>query len=123
MLFYHVAAAKEREKVEKAAAGQAAGTPKTTPKKITAATKAASASGKAKVPAAQSGRDLDMAALNLGPKEDQEPADGEVPKVALAREKLLEEVKATLAIQNKKSPAISLVVIGELSHRLVIYKY
>jgi hypothetical protein len=59
----------------------------------------------------QSQKDFDVAGLNLGEKEEEE-ANVEVPKVAIAREKLLEVVASTLASQQKESPAVSLVVIG-----------
>jgi hypothetical protein len=91
--------------VQKAASGT-----KTPVKKTAGKTTGTSTPAKKAQP--QSQRDLDLAGLNLGEKEEAESADFEVPKVTIAREKLLEEVAATLASQQKDSPALSLVVIG-----------
>ncbi|KIK43222.1 hypothetical protein CY34DRAFT_82177 [Suillus luteus UH-Slu-Lm8-n1] len=55
---------------------------------------------------------LDMAALNLLPKEE-ELVDEPAPKIALERGKLLQEVREVLEGRGDKK-AISLVVIGIL---------
>lgn len=64
----------------------------------------------AKQPSGQA--QLDIAGLNLGPKEE-EIIEEEPPKAAIALDKLLEQVKAELATQGKaEKRGLSLVVIG-----------
>jgi hypothetical protein len=113
MHFLHVqiAAAKEREK-----AAQKPGTSSKPATKAgtTTAQKKGATPAKAKAPAAQSQKDLDIAGMNLNSKEEEQVVELP-PKIAMAREKLLEEVAKTITAQQKDSPAISLVVIGELS--------
>lgn len=55
---------------------------------------------------------MDIAGLNLGPKEE-DFVEEEPPKAAIALDKLLEQIKAELETQNKaEKRALSLVVIG-----------
>ena len=64
----------------------------------------------AKQPSGQA--QLDIAGLNLGPKEE-EIVEEEPPKAAIALDKLLEQVKAELEAQEKSEKrGLSLVVIG-----------
>lgn len=53
---------------------------------------------------------LDLAGLNLGDEEVPTPIDEPPPKMSLAREKVLEEARISLATEGKKG--VSLVVIG-----------
>jgi hypothetical protein len=107
--FTWILAAKEREKAEKAKAGSG---PKTPVKAATPATQKKGATPAKGKGAPQSQKDLDMAGMNLNEKEDEQSVEPP-PKVAMAREKLLEEVATTIAAQKQDKPAISLVVIGE----------
>lgn len=123
-------AAKEREKAEKAAQKKVAKTPSsgyTTPvsQAVSPVNTPSKASKKAGIGAKKSGamtprgsggldaRLLDMAALNLLPKEE-EPVDEPAPKIALERGKLLQEVREVLEGQGGDKKAISLVVIGHV---------
>jgi elongation factor 1 alpha-like protein len=109
-LFFVVSAAKEREK---AAAQKGTPAAKAPGKKATGPpTKTPGTAGASKKAPATSQKDLDMAGMNLGEKEHEQEPEVEAPKITMAREKLLEEVASTLASQQKDSPAISLVVIG-----------
>ncbi|KAI0736114.1 EF Tu GTP binding domain-containing protein [Fomitopsis betulina] len=57
---------------------------------------------------------MDIAGLNLGPKEE-DFVEEEPPKAAIALDKLLEQIKAELETQNKaEKRALSLVVIGHV---------
>lgn len=123
-------AAKEREKAEKAAQKKVAKTPSsgyTTPvsQAVSPVNTPSKASKKAGIGAKKSGamtprgtggldaRLLDMAALNLLPKEE-ELVDEPAPKIALERGKLLQEVREVLERQGGDKKTISLVVIGIL---------
>lgn len=122
-------AAKEREKAEKAAQKKVVKTPSsgyTTPvsQAVSPVNTPSKASKKAGIGAKKSGamtprgtggldaRLLDMAALNLLPKEE-ELIDEPAPKIALERGKLLQEVREVLEGRGDKK-AISLVVIGHV---------
>lgn len=111
MLFSMFPAAREREKAAKAGAQKTPASPKPTPKKA-AAQKGTATPAKTQNRGGPTQQDLDIAGLHLGSQEEPE-IDVEIPKVAMAREKLLEEVASMLALQQKESPAISLVVIGK----------
>ena len=127
-----ILAAKEREKAQKLAAqkkaaeAQAASraasraaspTPKS-PKVVKSAKRIGTASGtatpsrKGSGPAALEQRNMDLTALGLG-VDDKTTATDERPKVALARETVLEEVAKALEAESKNQAGISLVVIGE----------
>ena len=126
-----ILAAKEREKAQKLAAqkkaaeAQAASraasraaspTPKS-PKVVKSAKRIGTASGtatpsrKGSGPAALEQRNIDLTALGLGV--DDKTTTDERPKVALARETVLEEVAKALEAESKNQAGISLVVIGE----------
>jgi elongation factor 1 alpha-like protein len=66
-----------------------------------------------KVTKATGQQDLDIAGLNLGEKEkEMEPE--ELPKVMMAKEKLLEEVKRSIEARDSgDKQAISLIVVGK----------
>lgn len=123
-------AAKEREKAEKAVQKKVAKTPSsgyTTPvsQAMSPVNTPSRASKKAGMGAKKSGamtprgtggfdvRLLDMAALNLLPKEE-ESVDEPAPKIALERGKLLQEVRRVLEGQGGDKKAVSLVVIGHV---------
>lgn len=124
-------AAAEREKVKKKAAQQSAqtsrvGTPATTPKKKKPSVSSSGGIGSplmsgASTPvrrlAGAGGPDqqlLDFAGLNLQVEEPQ-ILEEEIPKVTLAREKLLEEVaKALQKGVNGGKKGVNLVVIGNV---------
>lgn len=124
-------AAKEREKAEKAAQKKAVKTPSssgyTTPvsQAMSPVNTPSRASKKVGMGAKKSGamtprgtggldaRLLDMAALNLLPKEE-EPVNEPPPKMALERGKLLQEVRKALEGQGGDKKAVSLVVIGHV---------
>ena len=74
----------------------------------------------AKQPSGQA--QLDIAGLNLGPKEeDSELVEEEPPKAAIALDRLLEQVKAELEAQEKaEKRGLSLVVIGTVSRFKVL---
>ncbi len=55
-----------------------------------------------------------MSALGLG-MEEQSPIQEEPPRMALARERALEEAAKALEAESKGQAGISLVVIGESS--------
>jgi hypothetical protein len=122
-ILFRYAATKAREKAEKAeklaqqkaAAAHAAKSPKTPSKKLTAPgagiTSGTSTPTKRKGPLITQ-RELDMAGLNLGDETPPRSAEEPPPKLAMAREKLLEEVKASLEAQSKDKLPLSLVVIG-----------
>jgi elongation factor 1 alpha-like protein len=57
-------------------------------------------------------RELDISALNLGPKEADEQVEEEPPKLALARDRLLEEVQTALKKQSEEKEGVNLVVVG-----------
>ncbi|KAJ7067973.1 P-loop containing nucleoside triphosphate hydrolase protein [Mycena amicta] len=57
-------------------------------------------------------RELDLSALNL--VNNEAPKVEEVPKASYARDKLLEEVRASLETQGKGKRALSIVVIGHV---------
>ena len=130
-LVHDATAAAEREKAKKKAAQQSAqssrvGTPTTTPKKkkTNAAGSGAigsplmsGASTPVRRPIGTGGQDqqqFDFAGLNLQVEEPQ-MAEEELPKVTLAREKLLEEVAAALltGVDGGKK-GVNLVVIGDV---------
>lgn len=107
-------AAREREKAQKLAQKASAMQNKTPVKKaaVPAAKKGSSTPAKAIASANQ--RDLDMAGLNLNTKEEERPE--EVPRVALARKELLQEVKKFIEARGANAKqAISLVVIGNVA--------
>lgn len=124
-------AAKEREKAEKASQKKAVKTPSssgyTTPvsQAMSPVNTPSRASKKVGMGAKKSGamtprgtggldaRLLDMAALNLLPKEE-EPVNEPPPKMALERGKLLQEVRKALEGQGGDKKAVSLVVIGHV---------
>ncbi|KAF7978351.1 hypothetical protein HWV62_997 [Athelia sp. TMB] len=58
-------------------------------------------------------RQLDMSALNISSAGDEEKAFEEPPKMALAREKVIEEAKKLLNVRDGKK-GVSLVVIGHV---------
>nr|GAT53835.1 predicted protein [Mycena chlorophos] len=114
-------AAREREKAQKLLAQKSAiatpkggskrATPAQTPTRIPATPKAGTPIPR-QAPVIDQ-RELDLSALNLV---SNEPAkvDEVVPKEAFAKEKLLEEVRSTLAVQEKDKKALSIVVIGHV---------
>lgn len=126
-----LSAAKEREKVQKAAAQRSlapsavssrVGTPVNSPSKSgnrkgqpvkrTSGTSTPSKKGSADQ------QTLDMAALNLGTKLSDVPTlVEEPPKMALAKEKLLEEAKKVLDAEAGGKKGLSIVVIGARSSR------
>jgi len=131
-------AAKEREKAQKlaaqkkvaeaqAAASKAAAnraispTPKS-PKATKSTKKGGTASGSATPTRKGSGsaaleqRNIDVSALGLGVEEKSLVQD-EPPRMALAREKILEEAAKALEAESKGQAGVSLVVIGELARR------
>ncbi|KAF7301549.1 Tr-type G domain-containing protein [Mycena indigotica] len=57
-------------------------------------------------------RELDLSALNL--VNDEPLGDEEIPKASFARDKLLQEVRTSLEIQEKGKKALSIVVIGHV---------
>lgn len=57
---------------------------------------------------------LDIAALNLAPKEEPVRIDEPPPKMALEREKLLEEARKLIESSGKDKKSVSLVVIGHV---------
>lgn len=112
-------AAKEREKAQKLAqqkklaeaSSRLTATPPSSKKASGAGTKK---SGTATPVRTLDSREIDISGLNLRATGDGgPPIDDPPPKIAIAREKLLEEIKKTLDIKDEKK-AISLVVIGEL---------
>lgn len=120
MLIY--LAAKEREKAEKLAlqkkaaeAGVRLPSTPSTPKK-------ASGSGGKKSEIATpvrpaDARQLDLSALNLNTPDlaAGPPVDEPMPKITLAREKVLEEARNALQAKDQKK-SVSLVVIGKVQH-------
>lgn len=88
-------------------------TPKS-PKTAKTAKKTGTASGAATRtgPAALEQQNIDVFALGLG-AEEKSPVQEEPPKMALAREKVLEEAARALEAESKGQAGISLVVIGE----------
>ena len=90
-------------------------TPKTpkTAKKTRTTSGAATRTGNGSGPAALEQRNIDVSALGLG-AEEKSPVQEEPPKMALAREKVLEEAAKALEAESKGQAGISLVVIGEL---------
>ena len=118
-------AAKEREKAQKLAqktASQAstpvisrATSPVNTPakKKLGKTTqKGSGASTPIRFGGGMDQRQLDMSALNISSIGDEEKAFEEPPKMALAREKVIEEAKKLLDMRDGKK-GISLVVVGK----------
>jgi elongation factor 1 alpha-like protein len=65
--------------------------------------------------AAPEQRNIDVSALGLG-IEEKSPVQDEPPRMALAREKVLEEAAKALEAECKGQAGVSLVVIGESSH-------
>jgi elongation factor 1 alpha-like protein len=63
-------------------------------------------------PAALEQRNIDVSALGLG-VEEISPVQEEPPRMALAREKVLEEAAKAIEAENKGQAGVSLVVIGE----------
>ncbi len=57
-------------------------------------------------------RNIDVSALGLG-VEEKSPVQDEPPRMALAREKVLEEAVKALEAERKGQAGVSLVVIGE----------
>jgi len=57
-------------------------------------------------------RDIDVSALGLG-VEEKSPVQEELPRMALARERALEEATKALEAESKGQAGVSLVVIGE----------
>ena len=57
-------------------------------------------------------RNIDVSALGLG-VDEKSPVQDEPPRMALAREKVLEEAAKALEAENKGQAGVSLVVIGE----------
>jgi elongation factor 1 alpha-like protein len=129
LLCEYYLAAKEREKAQKLAAqkkaaeAQAASrvasraispTPKSPKDAKTAKTGTASRAAKptGSGPSAPEQRNIDVSALGLG-VEERSPVQEEPPRMALAREKVLEEAARALEAESKGQAGISLVVIGE----------
>ncbi|TFK73002.1 hypothetical protein BDN72DRAFT_835319 [Pluteus cervinus] len=99
-----------------------ASTPPITPKKgnkklasMTKLAKSTSQSGTATPPrgVVADQRQLDLSGMNLGSKEDVTNVVEEPPKVAIAKEKLIEEVKKTMEAETQKK-GLNLVVIGHV---------
>lgn len=118
LLIHHFQAAQQREKAEKAKNKHLEGL-----KSGAGSTAKSSPKGKKQVNDAQPSKPvqkkiqvdqqaLDMSSLNLGPKEE-EPVYEEPPKIALAREKVIEEAQKAIDLSTRK--AVSLVVIGMAS--------
>ena len=59
-------------------------------------------------------RNIDVSALGLG-IEEKSPVQDEPPRMALAKEKVLEEATKALEAESKGQAGVSLVVIGEIS--------
>ena len=127
-LYEYYLAAKEREKEQKLASqkkvaeAQAANramsptqkVPKAakSPKKTGTASGAATPKRKGSDSTALEQRNIDVSALGLG-VEEKSPVQEEPPRMALAREKALEEAMKALEAESKGQAGISLVVIGE----------
>lgn len=130
-----IAAVKEREKAQKAAQ-QKKGTsssgyttpasramspimsPVKSPRKAGGVTNSLKKQGDGTLSRRSSGgfdqRLLDIAALNLAPKEEPVRIDEPPPKMALEREKLLEEARKLIESSGKDKKSVSLVVIGRV---------
>jgi len=136
-LYEYYLAAKEREKAQKlaaqkkvaeaqAAASRAANraisptqkSPKATksPKKAgsTSTTGAATPKRKGSDSTALEQQNIDVSALGLG-VEEMSPIQDEPPRMALARERALEEAAKALEAESKGQAGVSLVVIGKSS--------
>ena len=134
-LYEYYLAAKEREKAQKlaaqkkmaeaqAAASRAANramsptqkSPKATksPKKAgsTSTTGTATPKRKGSDSTALEQQNIDVSALGLG-VEEMSPIQDEPPRMALARERALEEAAKALEAESKGQAGVSLVVIGE----------
>ena len=108
------AAAREREKAQKLAQKASALQNKTPVKKAAVPATKKGSSTPAKATASANQKDLDMAGLNLNTKEEERPE--EVPRVAMARKELLQEVKRSIEARGANDKqAISLVVIGKIA--------
>ena len=102
-------AAKEREKAGKLAQQKkiAEASAKVTKKNPSGLPKPASVTSRT-----VDSRELDLSALNIQPSEEnRQQVDEPPPKIAIARERLIEEVKVAFENKNEKKN-ISLVVIG-----------
>jgi elongation factor 1 alpha-like protein len=128
---YKIVAAKEREKAHKMAQKKAlssVSTPSTSraASPMNASIKAAkrvvlpSQKPTASMPAQADQRHFDLSGLNLTAEDNTLSLTEEPPKVAIARDKLLEEVKRTLesqGVDDKKG--VSLVVIGKSNQNII----
>ena len=131
-------AAKEREKQERMASMSRTATPKTgTPRVGTPTNQTPTKKGRGSKPGAAAlgtstptrigdQLSMDMHAMNLGEPAGPSTSIGEeppLPRISLAREKVLEEARKATSGEGSK-PIISLVVIGEnvvlAPHRLVL---
>jgi elongation factor 1 alpha-like protein len=130
LLCEYYLAAKEREKAQKLAAQKKAAEAQAasrvasraisptpiSPKAAKTAKKTGTASGAAKPtgsgPSALEQRYIDVSALGLG-VEERSPVQEEPPRMALARDKVLEEAAKALEAERKGQAGISLVVIGK----------
>lgn len=132
MLYEYYLAAKEREKAEKLAAqkkvaeaqaasratNRAISPTSKSPKATKSAKKASTTTGtttptrKGSGPAALEQRNIDVFALGLG-SEEESPVQEDTPRMALAREKVLEEAAKALEVEGKGQAGVSLVVIGK----------
>lgn len=88
-------------------------TPKS-PKAAKSAKKGGMPTRKGSGPAALEQENIDVSALGLG-VEEKSPVQDEPPRMALAREKILEEAAKALEAESMGQAGVSLVVIGECS--------
>jgi hypothetical protein len=82
------------------------------PKKAGTATGPATPKRKSSDSTALEQRNIDVSGLGLG-VEEKSPVQEEPPRMALAREKALEEATKALEAERKGQAGVSLVVIGE----------
>lgn len=101
---------------QRSAASSRVGTPVGSPAKGAKKTKTSIVGGSSTPLRKESGdqQQLDIAGLNLNEKTDVIPTSEEPPKMSLTREKVLEEAKQMLGLQNSTGKkAINLIVIGD----------